>query len=137
MSFVLSIVQPARRGSKYGTAHVTTAMDEKSLLRNLAREALKDANPHMEDGQAERYAMHIVNLDAGAWSVDLSTGLRFRIDSTDRTPHPCPCCGALVLPEDHPCATLGDAYCVGCIAFKRDVPKCLPDNSAHMAKEGA
>lgn len=59
------------------------------------------------------------------------TGLTFRIDPTDKAPHACPCCGRLVLPEDHAYADAEDAYCTGCFTWDRKVEACLPENTAH------
>ena len=130
MNFVLSVITPPQGAAGYGTA---TASDPKSLddLHTVAYWALRTAAPWMHADELSRYAGQIVSTTSGAEKVESFTGLRFRIDAEEDAPHPCPCCLRLVLPKDYIYADAKDAYCLGCVAWKRDIPACLAVNTAH------
>lgn len=135
MSFVLSVVQPARGRAGRGTAAVSDPEPDRDALRTAAYQAVQEAAPWAQPDQLSRYAEQIVGREDGVWSVDSSTGLRFRIDKAESAPRVCPCCYGLVLPDDYPYAKPRDSHCRGCVAFGRDTPKCLPMNTAHQPKE--
>ncbi|MFE0472630.1 hypothetical protein ACFW2V_13545 [Streptomyces sp. NPDC058947] len=137
--FVLTVIQPPEGVAKYGKATVFQPCPERKNLHTLAYRALRERNPHMDLGTASRYAEQIVRKPFGQEVVEASTGLLFRIDRAEEAPHPCPCedgCGRLVLPTDHLYADAEDAYCPGCFTWDRNVPACLPENSAHIQGAG-
>lgn len=105
----------------------------KEELFTLAYWALRKRDGWMHPEVANRYAEQVMSKNVGEESVETGTGLYFRVDSADSAPHACPCdgCGRLVLPDDHAYATAEDAYCLGCFTWSRDIPACLPENSAH------
>lgn len=67
----------------------------------------------------------------GAELVYADSGHVFRIDPFEFPPNVCPCCSGLVRPTDHASAGQDVAYCLGCFTWDRNVPACLPENSAH------
>lgn len=133
--FVLSIVSPAEGDAKYGKAWISRPLEVKSDLRTPAHTALRRRNPHMTIDEASRYAGQIVAKDPGAVSVESSTGLLFRIDTEENAPHLCPCCGRLVLRDDHRYADTENAHCLGCFTWEVDAPPHLPENSAHSTTD--
>jgi hypothetical protein len=133
MNFVLAAVRPSEGEAKYGKALVpeqdpfTTAG---SAIRLLIWIFSQEASVPVTLGEAREIGRGLI--DAPGREIRHSpTGLTFRIDPADKAPHACPCCGRLVLPEDHAYAAAEDAYCLGCFTWDRNTPACLPANSAH------
>lgn len=136
--FILSVVRPAVGEAKFGKATVSGPFPRRADLRNFAFDVLREyeqGSPAMPESQAWRYAEQISEKPLGVESVELRLGLHFRIDKAEDAPHPCPCCGRLVLPTDHAYAHDKNAYCLGCFTWNRSTPAGLPENTAHATRE--
>jgi hypothetical protein len=133
--YVLSYVQPPKDGAAFGKAVVLDPRKHTSHTAVQVSAVLREHNPHMTRSEADRYGLQIARKDLRVESVESSTGLRFRIDSEDRAPNVCPCCGRLVDFGDHVLAGSDDAYCLGCFTWKRGMTPCLPENTAHPESE--
>jgi hypothetical protein len=132
--FVLSVIQPPKGEAEYGKATVSEPHADRGKLFTLAYWAIRKRDGWLHPEVANRSAEPILSMAVGEEVVEAHTGLRFRIDSAENAPHPCPCedgCGRLVLPDQHAYADAEDAYCLGCFTWDRNTPACLPANSAH------
>lgn len=129
MTFVLSAIRPPEGGARYGKAvlcYFASAGSAIELVGGLFSQS-SDADRSEE---AKEIALGLVDAPGREIRHD-GTGLTFRVDPLSSAPHPCPCCGRLVLPDDHAYADAEDAFCPGCFTWDRNVPACLPENSAH------
>lgn len=135
--FVLSVVRPPEGEARYGKATVSDPTPDRGKLFTLTYWALRKRDGWMHPEVANRYAEQVMCADIGQEMVETSTGLRFRTDKAEDAPHVCPCdnCSRLVLPTDHAYASADDAYCLGCFTWDRNIPACLPENSAHAERE--
>lgn len=128
MSYVLSVIHPPTGGAAYGKAVTLDPVATKGALQRrieyvLMTEAGADKSGSMAFGLA------VITADPG-WEIQHESGMTFRIDPADEAPHPCPCCGRLVLPAD-----LEDTLCAGCFTWNRGDVQCLPENTAHLTEE--
>jgi hypothetical protein len=130
--YVLVFTLPPVNGAAFGKAAVFDPCPERRNLHTLAYRALRKHNPHMDMGTASRYAEQITRKDTGTECVETSTGITFRIDTEDKAPNACPCCGRLVKWGDHAFAGSDDAYCDGCYTWGDDAKiSCDPNHTAH------
>ena len=129
MSYVLSIVHPPENGATFGKAEVTEVVTHVQYAADLAGQMLIDGGENTLP--ARFFANHLANEVHSMPYAYPGTGLTFRIDPADNAPHPCPCCGRLVLPDAHGQARHEDAYCLGCYTWARGDEGCLPRNTAH------
>lgn len=134
MSFVLSVIRPPEGEAKYGKATTLDPVGTMAAVERRVEYVLKSEGADTND--AVSFSLVVGAADPG-WQIlpHDGTGLTFRVDKAEDTPHPCPCCGRLVLPTDHAYADAEDAYCTGCFTWSRNTEACLPENSAH-ATEG-
>lgn len=134
MKYVMSHVVPPVGGAAFGQAKVTERVPSIDWAAQCAALVLRTRHSRtVEDAKA----LHdrLIAAPTGTDVTDEPTGLVFRIDTVEDAPHACPCCGRLVLPTDHAYAHADDAYCLGCFTWDRNVPQCLPENSAHQTGE--
>ncbi|MBD3004607.1 hypothetical protein [Streptomyces sp. 5-10] len=131
--FVLSVVKPPEGEAKYGKAEVCEPVAERGKLFTQVYWALRERNGWMHPEVANKHAEGVYLIDTG--STVTCEGLTFRIDKAENAPHACPCCGRLVLPDDHSFAAPRDADCLGCFTWEVDAPAHLPQNSAHAVKK--
>jgi hypothetical protein len=132
--FVLSYVLPPEGGAAYGKAEVCEVVTEQQQAADVAGNLLilRDV-PTLA---ARRFCNdNLAHADTGTDVKHAATGITFRIDPENRAPNACPCCGRLVKWGDHAFAGSDDAYCDGCYTWDRNVPGCLPENTAHTADE--
>lgn len=144
MSFTLGVIEPPQGEAKYGKAAVIPSLPDRMTVRNITFDKLWTADPNApatpdegpweHDAQAWKFAEQFMSAESGTELTDPRTGLHFRIDKAEDAPHPCSCCGRLVLPADHAYAHDPDAYCTGCYTWDRNVAACLPENTAHAVK---
>lgn len=135
MDYVLTVIHPPVNGAAFGKAvtldpvryHATAA-------KRQARYVLETEGGTTREESGE-FGVKLVRAENGRLITHEWSGLAFRIDRADNAPHPCPCCGRLVEPGDHAYAHDEDAYCLGCFTWSRNVEACLPENTAHPAKE--
>ncbi|MBD3004606.1 hypothetical protein [Streptomyces sp. 5-10] len=133
--FVLSAISPPEGEAKYGKARVCSPRERKPHVISQVSEILRKRDPRMSVKEADLYGLQIARAELGFVSVVASMGLRFRVDDINNKPHPCPCCDRLVVVTDHAYAYNEDALCLGCSTWNRNIPACLPENSAHATKE--
>lgn len=135
MSYVLSVIHPPTAPAAFGQARVVGKAVTPELAADMLVRSVSTEAQIPEDDRPEIARKLLSARMPSGWSLYLTgpgrEGWRLRVDHADNAPHPCPCCERLVLPEDHADAHLDDAYCLGCFTWKRDVPGCLPANSAH------
>lgn len=128
--FVLSYVLPPEEGAAFGKA---TVFEPVPYLARAAKtqtvQVLTQAGVPRDE--ARKFGLSLTLTPTGEHLTHKGTGLVFRIDPADNPPNVCPCCGRLVKPGDHASAGDPDAYCLGCFTWQRNVPACLPENSAH------
>lgn len=124
--FVLSYIRPDR------TATVMNPVVHPVHAAIAAAHILKAA-PYLTGmrDDARQFALSLAREPLGTELTHTPSGVTFRIDDADTPPNVCPCCSALVRPGDHAEAGMEDAYCLGCFTWQRDVPQCLPANTAH------
>lgn len=130
MSFVLSVVRPPEEGAAFGKATVSDLLTSRETAVNLVAHVLKDSG--MTHQEIRSFFQRKVWQKE--WSQEIThegTGIQFRLDDMQFVPNVCPCCGRLVKHGDHALAGSEDAYCLGCFTWKRGVPQCLPENTAH------
>lgn len=128
MSYVLSVIHPPTDGAVYGKATTFESTGEKSTAAFEAARMLGNVE-ELWLGQLAVFSNRLITADTGTGIQDESSGLTFRIDPITNAPHPCPCCGRIVLPAD-----LEGALCAGCYTFD-DTEQCLPENTAHATEE--
>lgn len=132
--FVLSYVLPPVDGAAFGKAEVCAMVSEKQQAADVAGNLLILRGVYTL--AARRFCNNnLMDADTGTDVKHNATGITFRIDPVDRSPNACPCCGRLVKWTDHTYAGSHDAYCLGCFTWDRNVPGCLPENSAHSVNE--
>lgn len=129
MNYVLTFTRPPRPGAAFGPAKIHPKEKEKAQAAQRARGSLLRRG--VDNEAASTLALRLLDEPLGTEIRDAKTGRTYRIDDADNAPHLCPCCRRLVLPTDHADAHMEDAYCLGCFTWRRDVPQCLPANSAH------
>lgn len=128
--FVLSYVLPPEEGAAFGKATVLDPFTSKGRAAIAAGSVVLHEHDSSTD-DAVAATTHLHEQPTGADWTQPQTGIIFRIDPADTPPNVCSCCGRLVKPGDHALAGDPDAYCLGCFTWKRDIPQCLPENSAH------
>lgn len=129
MTYVLSVVFPPVDGAKHGKAAVMEPVTQLQYAGDVAGDKLIASEiPTLE---ARAFGNELARLGTGVNVLHKETGLTFRVEPVRAAPHPCPCCGGLVLVDDHAYAHDEDAYCLGCFTWDRNVSPCLPGNSAH------
>lgn len=131
--FVLSYVLPPTEGAAFGKAKVFAGIATKRQAIDRIVNMLESSGVHQD--RAQRFGFEMERLDTGSFLALESDGRTFCIDHEDRAPNACPCCGRLVKWGDHAFAGSPDAYCLGCFTWDRNVPGCLPENSAHSVNE--
>lgn len=129
MSYVLTFTRPPRPGAAFGPAKVYPGEQQKAQAAQRARGSLLRRG--VDNEAASVLAVRLLDEPLGTEITDTRTGHIYRIDGAESAPHLCPCCRRMVLPTDHAYADADDAYCLGCFTWRRDVPQCLPANSAH------
>lgn len=129
MSYVLSVIHPPVAPAAYGKAVVLEPAPTKEALQSRVEYVLV-SEAAMDKGIAMAHGLTVLSGDPG-WETTTGSGFILRYDDADSAPHPCPCCGRLVLPTDHADAGMEDAYCLGCFTWSRDNIQCLPANTAH------
>lgn len=131
MSYVLSVIHPPVAPAAFGRAVVLDPVAyHATAAKRQARYVLE-----MEGGvsreESGEFGIKLVLAQHGTPVTHKPTGFTFRIDPADEAPHPCPCCGRLVLPTDHAEAAMDDAYCLGCFTWDSKISGCWPDRTAH------
>lgn len=121
---VLSIVRPD------GTATVLSMPRRPTGALAAMRRILKAPPINLVEPKLSQTVYEYARSGSLEW-LHQPSGYMFRTDPASNPPNVCPCCHGLVRPGDHQAAGLEDAYCLGCFTWQRDVPKCLPENSAH------
>lgn len=130
MSYVLSVIHPPVAPAAYGKAEVfAKPLPLQSAASNATLFLLNQRGT--SNSECVEFGKLLLRADTGAGAAHRPSGFIFRIDPADNAPHPCPCCGRLVLPTDHADAGMEDAYCLGCFTWSRDKIQCLPANTAH------
>jgi len=129
VSYVLSVIMPPVAPAAFGQAIVTEPVIGEQYAADAAGDVLIDMG--VRTLEARTFGIYLAGADVGTNVTHRPSALVFRIDPADQAPHPCPCCGRLVLPEDHADAHLDDAYCLGCFTWDRNVPACQPGLTAH------
>lgn len=137
MQYALSIVEPPQGAAGYGKVKVIGPIPEHAVFRRIYW-ALRERDAALHPDVANKFASEITRKEIGTGTTEPSTGLSVylhKVTENDEPPHPCPCCGRLVLPDAHAYAGSEDAYCTGCFTWDRNVPACLPKNTAHATRE--
>jgi hypothetical protein len=134
MSYVLSVIHPPVAPATFGRAVVSVPVLSHALAAEFAVKPLMDAGLTYDEATHFASTVWLDSEHPGAVLTHEATGLSFRIDPTDNAPHPCPCCGRLVVPSDHAYAHDPDAYCLGCYTWDRNTEGCLPANTAHTVE---
>lgn len=129
MGYVLSVIHPPVAPAAFGNAVVLDPVGTKEALQRRVEYVLM-TEAGADKGSAMAFGLTVTTSNPGWEIAEGSSGLVFRFDPADDAPHPCPCCGRLVLPTDHAYAHDPDAYCLGCWADSVN-PGCLPANTAH------
>lgn len=121
--FVLSIVRPDKTAEMHRSM---TALQVRNMVHNFLM-----GLPGIPAETAWQTGVELSESEFGTEITLPEQQVSLRIDSPDFPPNICPCCGTLVRPKDHALAGDPDAYCLGCYPWDRNVPACLPANSAH------
>lgn len=131
MGFVLSVIHLPEGEAKYGKVRVSPALPAWMTVRDAAFDVLcEQRGSGVSQDEAWLFAEQFMDK-VGVDLTEPKTGLVLRMDKEEDAPHPCPCCGRRVLPDDHADAGAEDAFCLGCFTWDRNVPACLAKNSAH------
>lgn len=125
MQYVLSVIHPDK------TAVVLDPVGHPAALVRRVAYILSTPPYTVTSEEARRFGLTLTRKPLATEWVNTETGFIFRIDGSKYPPNVCPCCKALVRPDDHEAAGQEDALCLGCFTWKRGVPQCLPENTAH------
>lgn len=129
MSYALTVIHPPVPPAAFGKAVVLDPVATKGALQRQIEYVLMTEAGSDKFG-AMAFGLTIITADPG-WVIQHESGMSFRVDPADNAPHPCPCCGRLVLPGDHALADHDDVLCVGCFTWNIVPVGCLPANTAH------
>jgi hypothetical protein len=135
VSYVLSVIHPPIEPAAFGKAEVYTELPTLYRVAVEAYDVLREWASDQEYPPSDLVLSHFVEdlsrTPLGQTYEHKGWGIAMRRDAADQAPHPCPCCGRLVLPTDHAYAHLDDAFCLGCFTWSRSMTACLPANTAH------